>query len=104
MVLITRGTHSTIWCLNGQLGHVQVHKLPKEKVVDTNGCGDSFLGGLFAHFVHFKSIRKIFVEGRPEELIKAIEFGNRIAALNAQVEGVDLPGDTVWNIENFDFK
>lgn len=40
---------------------VEVDALPKEKVIDTNGAGDTFLSGLFAHMLKFDGIQKTFI-------------------------------------------
>lgn len=80
-----------------------MHKIEKEKVKDTNGAGDTFLGGFFAHLIQYKSIHSIFVEGKVEMLVKAIEFGNKAASLNVQVDGCGFPVDTNWVRDSFDF-
>merc|ERR1712083_563155 len=47
-VVITQGCDPTIVCVNGRVTEHPVLKLPKEKLVDTNGAGDSYVGGFLA--------------------------------------------------------
>merc|ERR1712050_626522 len=47
-VVITQGCDPTIVCINGQITKHPVIELPKEKLVDTNGAGDSYVGGFLA--------------------------------------------------------
>jgi len=50
-VVITQGCDPTIVCVNGQVTKHPVIELPKEKLVDTNGAGDSYVGGFLAGLV-----------------------------------------------------
>merc|ERR1712217_156552 len=50
-VVITQGCDPTIVCVNGQVTEHPILKLPKEKLVDTNGAGDSYVGGFLAGLV-----------------------------------------------------
>lgn len=43
-VVITQGCDDTIVCVKGVVTKYPVLKLPKEKLVDTNGAGDSYVG------------------------------------------------------------
>jgi adenosine kinase len=47
-VVITQGADPTIVAINGQVTQYPIIALPKEKLVDTNGAGDSFVGGFLA--------------------------------------------------------
>merc|ERR1712007_354766 len=47
-VVITQGSDPTIVCVNGQISEHPILALPKEKLVDTNGAGDSYVGGFLA--------------------------------------------------------
>jgi adenosine kinase len=47
-VVITQGCDPTIVAINGQVTQYPVIALPKEKLVDTNGAGDSYVGGFLA--------------------------------------------------------
>lgn len=60
--MITLGARPTlvVSCVPGQEPTVQYIELdpmiPKEKIVDTNGAGDSFVGGFFSALNQGKSI------------------------------------------------
>jgi adenosine kinase len=47
-VVITQGCDPTIVANNGRVTQYPVLTLPKEKLVDTNGAGDSYVGGFLA--------------------------------------------------------
>jgi adenosine kinase len=47
-VVITQGCDATIVAHNGHVTEYPVITLPKEKLVDTNGAGDSYVGGFIA--------------------------------------------------------
>lgn len=55
-VVFTQGSKSTIVASNGVVTEFPVHPLPKEKLVDTNGAGDAFVGGFLAELVQGKTI------------------------------------------------
>jgi adenosine kinase len=50
-VVITQGCDPTIVAINGHVKEYPVLVLPKEKLVDTNGAGDSYVGGFLAGMV-----------------------------------------------------
>jgi len=47
-VVCTQGAEPTIVAVNGEVTEYPVIVLPKEKLVDTNGAGDSYVGGFLA--------------------------------------------------------
>merc|ERR1712087_957392 len=47
-VVITQGSDPTIVAINGHVTKHAITILPKEKLVDTNGAGDSYVGGFLA--------------------------------------------------------
>merc|ERR1711908_165449 len=47
-VVITQGCDPTVVAINGHVTEYPVIALPKEKLVDTNGAGDSYVGGFLA--------------------------------------------------------
>merc|ERR1712025_807663 len=47
-VVITQGCDPTIVAINGRVTEYPIIVLPKEKLVDTNGAGDSYVGGFLA--------------------------------------------------------
>merc|ERR1711972_1257023 len=50
-VVITQGCDPTVVAINGKISKYPVITLPKEKLVDTNGAGDSYVGGFLAGLV-----------------------------------------------------
>mmetsp|Transcript_8828 Transcript_8828/g.19988 ORF Transcript_8828/g.19988 Transcript_8828/m.19988 type:complete len:355 (-) Transcript_8828:60-1124(-) len=48
MVVITQGADPTIVAVNGHVTQHAILTLPKEKLVDTNGAGDAYVGGFLA--------------------------------------------------------
>ncbi|WFD33271.1 adenosine kinase [Malassezia cuniculi] len=70
-VLITHGAESTIRAVQGEK---QTHthptpKVPAEQIVDTNGAGDAFAGGVIAGLILEKSIEE------------AIDIGHRLGGM-----------------------
>jgi len=47
-VVITQGSEPTIVAKDGKVEHFPILKLEKEQLVDTNGAGDSYVGGFLA--------------------------------------------------------
>merc|ERR1719163_1212434 len=47
-VVITQGADPTIVAIGGHVKEYPIIALPKEKLIDTNGAGDSFVGGFLA--------------------------------------------------------
>merc|ERR1712078_449603 len=47
-VVITQGKDPTVVVVNGQVSEYPIIALPKEKLKDTNGAGDSYVGGFLA--------------------------------------------------------
>jgi len=55
IVVITQGAEAVLLVKDGTVTEYPVIKLPEEKVVDTNGAGDAFVGGFLAQLVQGKS-------------------------------------------------
>merc|ERR1712146_389578 len=47
-VVVTQGKDPTIVAVNGHVSEHAITALPKEKLVDTNGAGDAYVGGFLA--------------------------------------------------------
>jgi len=62
-VVFTQGSSSTIVACNGEVKEYPVDPLPKEKLVDTNGAGDAFVGGFLAQLVQDKDISECVKAG-----------------------------------------
>jgi adenosine kinase len=56
IVIITQGSQPTVVAENGKVTTVPVPLIPAEKIVDTNGAGDAFVGGFLAYFANGNSI------------------------------------------------
>jgi len=56
VVIITRGAHGTIVARDGQVKEHPILKIAPEKIVDTNGAGDAFVGGFLSQLVQGKTI------------------------------------------------
>jgi adenosine kinase len=52
-VIFTQGSKSTLVHHNCETKEYPVPAVPSEEIVDTNGAGDAFVGGLLAGFVSF---------------------------------------------------
>lgn len=57
MVVITQGAESTIVAQRGHTTTYPIVPLPKEKIVDTNGAGDAYVGGFLAALVKGKDVK-----------------------------------------------
>merc|ERR1719201_1965241 len=55
-VVITQGAEETIVCQRGQVNKYPILKLEKDKIVDTNGAGDAYVGGFLAGLAKGKDI------------------------------------------------
>lgn len=51
VVICTQGSKAVILVTNGVVYHYAVPKMAKEDIVDTNGAGDSFVGGFLAYLI-----------------------------------------------------
>nr|XP_034191808.1 adenosine kinase 2-like isoform X4 [Osmia lignaria] len=56
IVVITQGADNILVAKDNKLLEFPAIKLPKEKVVDTNGAGDAFVGGFLAQLIQGKDI------------------------------------------------
>merc|ERR1711904_360743 len=57
-VVITQGCDPTIVAIGGHVKEYPIIALPKEKLIDTNGAGDAFVGGFLAALSKDKSIEE----------------------------------------------
>lgn len=55
IVIITQGCSPVLLAKDGKITEYPITKLPEEKVIDTNGAGDAFVGGLFLIIFFFFS-------------------------------------------------
>lgn len=62
-VVITQGPDPTVVVKDGQVTKYPVIPISKEKIVDTNGAGDSFVGGFLSQLVQGKPISESIKAG-----------------------------------------
>jgi adenosine kinase len=62
-VIFTQGAKETIVCKDGKILTFKPIPLPAEEIVDTNGAGDSFVGGFLSRFVQQKSLEEAIAAG-----------------------------------------
>jgi len=58
VVVFTQGAHSTVIHYEGKVHMFTPIPCPKEEIVDTNGAGDSFVGGFLCGYVQGKSLEE----------------------------------------------
>lgn len=78
-VIITQGKDATLVAHEGVVTEFAVELLPKELLVDTNGAGDSFVGGFLAQFVQGK------------EMSECVRAGHWAARVVIQRSGCTFP-------------
>lgn len=79
-VVITQGVDPTVVAVSGTVTEYSIVALPKEKLVDTNGAGDAYVGGFLAGLC----------QGKPmEECCRAGAYG---ASVIVQQSGCQFPG------------
>jgi adenosine kinase len=78
-VIFTQGSQSTIVACDGKVTEYAVEQLESDKLVDTNGAGDAFVGGFLSKLMQEKSM---------EECINA---GHWAAKYIIQQSGTTLP-------------
>lgn len=77
-VVFTQGSKSTIVAYDGKVTEYAVEELAKDKLVDTNGAGDAFVGGYLSQLVQDKAV---------EDCVKA---GHWAAKFIIQTSGTQL--------------
>jgi adenosine kinase len=58
IVVFTRGRDPTIVCVDGQVKQYPILPVEKSQIKDTNGCGDSFVGGFLSQLVQGKPVEE----------------------------------------------
>jgi len=56
IVIITQGSDPVVCVQNGEVFEFPAEKLTDDKIVDTNGAGDAFVGGFLAQYVQGNSL------------------------------------------------
>ncbi|KAK9682095.1 hypothetical protein RND81_10G049800 [Saponaria officinalis] len=85
ITVITQGADPVVVAEDGKVKKFPVALLPKEKLVDTNGAGDAFVGGFLSQLVQGKPI---------EDCVKA---GNYAANVVIQRSGCTYPEKPSFN-------
>ena len=79
VVVFTQGKDDTLVACGGVLQKLAVPVLPKDKLVDTNGAGDAFVGGFLAFLA------------KGADLAACVSAGNYAARQIIQVSGCQIP-------------
>jgi len=87
-VVITQGTSPTIVAINGHVKEYPIIALEKDKVIDTNGAGDAFVGGFLAALSKGRSV---------EECCRA---GAYSASVIVQHSGCTYPDKPSYSFDN----
>lgn len=56
VVVLTQGSDAVLLAENNKITEIPVEKLEENKIVDTNGAGDAFVGGFLAQLVQKKPL------------------------------------------------
>lgn len=87
-VVFTQGHESTIVAVNGKITKYPVTPVPKEKLVDTNGAGDAFVGGFLSQLVAGKDIA---------ECVRAGHYAGGVIVQQGGCTFPDKPYGFSWN-------
>ncbi len=63
LVVFTQGVHDTIVAYDGKTFQFPIIKIASEKIVDTNGAGDAFVGGFLSQYVQGASLPQCVAAG-----------------------------------------
>jgi len=63
MVVFTQGCEPTIVAYEGRITEYPIIPIKKDDIVDTNGAGDSFVGGFLSQFIQGRDIEKCVAVG-----------------------------------------
>jgi len=103
LVVVTWGERGVVAVTRSQLA-VEVPAVPVT-VVDTVGAGDTFQAGLLAWLQRAGKLTRQAVEGlAQDELVEALRFAARAAAVTCSRRGADLPYTSeLADVEGFEF-
>lgn len=79
LVVFTQGSQPSAWATTSSSGTVPVRPIAAEKIIDTNGAGDAFVGGFLAAAALGRSVER------------CIEVGNYAAGVIIQHDGCTFP-------------
>lgn len=63
LVVFTQGVHDTIIAYDGKISTYPILKIAPEKICDTNGAGDAFVGGFLSQYVTGASVAQSVAAG-----------------------------------------
>jgi len=78
-VVVTQGSSPTIVVVDGVVTTYPVPSVPSAEIVDTNGAGDSFVGGFYAGLI----------QGKP--IATCVAMGNYLASEVIRRDGCSFP-------------
>lgn len=84
IVVITQGEKPVVLVHGDELKEYPVPSIPQEKILDTNGAGDSFVGGFLSQYIQGK------------DLDKCVDCGVWISGLVIQRSGCTFPDDAKY--------
>lgn len=87
-VVITQGADPTVVALQGKLLKFPVTRVPDDKLVDTNGAGDAFVGGFLSQLVCGKDVA---------ECVRAGSFAAGVIVQRGGCTFPDKPYGFAWN-------
>ena len=85
-VIFTQGKQPTIVAIDGKILEIPVKPISPELIIDTNGCGDSFVGGFLAQLVKGHSV---------DECIRCGSYAAKVVIQNYGCTFPDKP-DFQW--------
>ncbi|CAL8469677.1 g9218 [Coccomyxa elongata] len=87
IVVFTQGKDPTIVASFGKIAQYPVIALPKEKLVDTNGAGDAFVGGFLSQIVAGKEV---------PEAVRAGNFAANVCIQRSGATFTEKPDGFTW--------
>jgi len=79
IVIITQGQDPVVLAIGDEIKEIPVPAISSEKIIDTNGAGDAFVGGFLSQYVQDKSLEK------------SIDCGIWVSGLVIQRSGCTFP-------------
>lgn len=86
-VVITQGAEATVVAVAGRTTIFPVTPVPKEKLVDTNGAGDAFVGGFLSQLVTGKGV---------EDCVRAGHYAGGVIVQRGGCTVPDKPYGFAW--------
>jgi adenosine kinase len=87
-VVFTQGADPTVVALNGKISKYPVTRVPADKLVDTNGAGDAFVGGFLSQLVAGKDI---------SECVRAGHYAGGVIVQRGGCTFPEKPFGFAWN-------